>query len=763
MKTKSYLSTVFLSFIYLGLLAQIPVKTDGIAMKAIITEIASDSYKGRKTGTEEGVKTEEYFASQFKKIGLLPAGEAGTYFHTYSLSEYDIKKAELVISDRSFLMGYDLDFDVMYYSSGGEAQGEIVFAGYGIMNTEKKRNDFDSLDMKGKVVLIRRGCPGNDYDSWGKSAIDSVKALYCYNKGAKGILFFDPVNFNTKQLNIGGNWIASVDKIKDFPIFQIREHVAKYILSSTKLAYYRMLREIDMKVVSFNTGKTIKIKSEVDDAKFKARNVLAMIPGSDPKLKKEYIIIGGHMDHVGVNAKNEVRNGADDNASGVAVTLGIAQAMVKNKFKPKRTIVFACWSGEEMGLLGSEAWCNKPTLDLYKTVVYFNLDMVGLGNGNLDMPGILYAPEVTDFIKTNTDSLTLKKINWEDGGLGGSDHNPFLLKGIPAFAGMTSGDHPNYHQPADDADLIIADILQFVGDFIYHSTEKLALSKANFISESRFEANRSLLKKLKCLTPVPYTNFVEVIEKAKPEMAIVDLSYGAGDNPDQNFLSILKNYEGAVKSASENSKMVFNSSAYDVVSVNWWSDNASLISSVNLKSIGYSEMYTKVLSKYGFRIGIMDGDFANYSDSITRLSFIKCANYQNIGLIINGQDVNKLHFVLEKSGRPVMILAKSIDLDDKSFQTIKENGHLLVYQVNAQNSIPDLLKTYNLLKEKVGTGSIAFTYDASDMKSAGQLKQLLVEIEKQLVYNEYINISERNFSKFVAKSLQDYPVKILFR
>ncbi len=767
MKRISLILLIQILFLSTGnLVGQIQKKTDGDKMKQIVEEIASDSYKGRATGTDECVKTENYFAEKFKKLGLLPAGDKGTFFHHYTLSNYDIGKAELTIDNREYLQGYNLDFNVKWRSDKGEAEGEIVFAGYGINDSELKRNDFDNIDIKGKIVLIRLGCPGNDLDKWGASAIDSVKAKYCYDNGAKGILFFSPINFNSKKLQIYRGGLATVEKIKEFPVVYIEDHVVKHVFNKTKHRYYRIIYSMDNKNVSFNTGKKVKMKAEViDKPNMKARNVLAMLPGTDPKLKNEYVIIGGHMDHIGLNSNKEICNGADDNASGVAVTLGIAEAMTKNKFKPKRSVIFACWSGEEMGLLGSEAWCKKPSLDIYKTVVYFNLDMVGLGDGNLNMPGTLYAPEITAFIKSNTDSLSLKKVNWKPGGLGGSDHNSFLKKGIPAFAGMTSGKHPDYHQPGDDAEKIKSDILQFVGDFIYHCTEKITLSEENFISEKKFAENRNRISSTACYVPLNKNNITDQISKNKPKIAFVNISEGINGKPEQNFLSILDENEELIKKSKESSTMNYFTNVYEAVRASWWSDKTSLFSAFNLEAVGYSELYCKVLSKNGFKLGILDENFENYSDSTTRKKFIKCINDENMGIVLNNTDLNKLSFILEKSEKPIMVISNNFSsIDKKGWETLKRKSHFVVYQVGGNEQLAEMLKKFDLLKDKLGVKSIGITFKPGDTKSVDKAKELLSELENnKLSEKDYYLVSEQNFLYYLTNSLQEYPVKVQLR
>ncbi|MFN8255831.1 MAG: M20/M25/M40 family metallo-hydrolase [Bacteroidales bacterium] len=763
MKTKiSLLSLLLLSTTLI--FSQIIIHTDGNDTKAIISFIASDEFKGRKTGTPEEIKTEEFFAGEFKKLGLKPAGENATYFHTYNISDYEVKNGELKIGDRNCLMGFDLDFNVAYNSLGGSGTGEIVFVGYGINAPDKMRIDLDSVDLKGKIALVLRGCPANNFEKWGEKAIDSVKVMDCYKRGAIAVLFFEPTNYNINQYRFNENRLALYEKVKDFPVLNIREHVAQYILNGTQLPYSRMIRTIDEKSSSLNTGKIATLKVEINDVKLKARNVLAVLPGSDPKLKNEFIIIGGHLDHVGVNAKNEIRNGADDNASGVAVTLGIARAMAKNKFKPKRSIIFACWSGEEMGLLGSEAWCEKPTINLYKTVVYFNLDMVGLGDGGLNMPGTLFAPEVTEFIKQNTRKDQLEKIHWSDGGLGGSDHNPFLLKGIPAFAGMTSGDHPDYHQPADDPDKIKPEIVEFVGDFIGTSAANLANSKNNFISQKRFNENRAQLKALRTLFPISYNNFAGIIENSKVSLASVNFSDGLKGTSEENFISLLKSLYEAENRTQLSIKWSFKYTAFDALTRMRRNAGTSILAGFNFSAVGFNHLYINALSKNGFRLGIIDEGFANLQDLKAQEEFLNLVNKLNIGVLVSADDIEKTKVALEKSKFPIMVLTNSNQkITDEIKKLVKSNGHFISYLVDVQSTFQENLDIIKALYNDLGSENLILTCNLADQKSVDLYKYIAIELEKTLSIDKAKKITEENLNIFIGKSIQDYPVKLTWR
>jgi hypothetical protein len=740
--------------------AQLPKRVDGESIKKIISIIASDEYQGRETGTKGSVMAEDYFANEFKKLKLLPGGDKGSYYYNYTFQKQDEgEKPTLTIEDRIFVSGWGEDFYLTYRSDGGNADAEIVFAGYGIFSPEKKRNDFDSIDIKGKIVLIKHGAPLKDISGWRPYCIDSVKAEYCYKNGALGVLFFEPIERTYQQILVPyyNNTLAKRSILHGFPVFTVDERVARFIFQKTKFSYWRILQTIDRQTASFNTGKKCKINAKVSkDSSMIARNVLAVLPGSDSKLKNEYILIGGHIDHLGIGQDGIIRNGADDNASGPSVALGIAQAMIKNKFKPKRSIVFVGWTGEEEGLLGSKAWCEKPSIDLKKIVVYFNLDMVGLGDGKLDMPGTEFAPEVFEFIKRNADSTFLKHINWEKGGLGGSDHNYFLLHGVPAFAGMTSGSHPDYHQSGDDADKIKTDILQLTGDFIYYCTEKIANSKEGFVSENRFYENKIKLIDYNLILPVLSNNYKKDLDNRSAKLAFIDFSdVTNSSDPQENFLSLLKGFDNMLKLNKPEEKIMLATNANEAVNSKWM-DKLGLLAAFNPESIGLDETWFKVLAKYGYRLAIVDSKSSVINDSSGLKKLIQLSNENGVGLILNNLSATSLETTLKSSKSPCLILSKDPDLyTDNLINLIKEGSHLVVYQLNKEAGIQNDFDKFEALKKKVGDELITISpYDLSE-SNYNYFNQFLLNFIIVYPNEDYQSrILTENFIQFAAKSLQ---------
>jgi membrane dipeptidase len=203
-----------------------------------------------------------------------------------------------------------------------------------------------------------------------------------------------------------------------------------------------------------------------------APNVIGLLPGSDPELKGEYILIGGHLDHLGIGIDGFVYNGADDDASGVAVVLEVARVLTANRSKPARSIVFCAWAGEELGLVGSRHYTNHPVYPLEKTAVYLNMDMVGSGDTDLFVGGMWEHASFFDILKERLSEKHQDRLKYRI-AYRGSDHSSFLNKGVTWISLRSGGllnrqlddEHPEYHYPGDRADTVEPEILQQAADY----------------------------------------------------------------------------------------------------------------------------------------------------------------------------------------------------------------------------------------------------------------------------------------------------------
>lgn len=514
---------------------EVELQVDADRIISYIEWMSRDEMEGRKSLTAGFVKSEEWAAKNFKQWGLEPAGQDGTYFQDVPITRgftHMTGTPVFRIGNRNFLLE-ESDFSVHAKSTAAtRVEGEVVFAGYGICAPDKGLDEYAGIDVEGKIVLIFKGSPKDTAapsgsftptpsedevsdEAWEKESTDNAKIKTAYDKGAAAVLLFDPnppaepepgqrYGYAYGGRPRGGSGEAELEFDRDFLIFTIKDrafHAAmkpdkQETIAGLNRRIDRVCWEIRKKnACSMATGINARLKGydSIDEYSEElgnniARNVLAKIEGTDPTLKNEYIIMGGHMDHLGVR-DGFVYNGADDNASGTAVTMEVARVLSEADYKPKRTIIFICWCGEELGLIGSEYYTSNPcdgvTMD--QVVTYFNMDMVGLGD-TIGAPGALNFPSIWEVIKRNQDEDVIAAVEPSTTGPGGSDYSGFISKGIEALGLMTSGGvgHGDYHKPEDDTEKMDPEILRKTGQFVLQGTMNLDKeAEMNLLIENR--------------------------------------------------------------------------------------------------------------------------------------------------------------------------------------------------------------------------------------------------------------------------------------
>jgi hypothetical protein len=324
------------------------------------------------------------------------------------------------------------DWMPLAFSSNEKIENaEIVFAGYGITSTELNHNDYNGKYVKSQVAVVNAGNPDgeNPHSRFAHAAEVRFKVAAAHNAGVGALLI-----------------IASETNLKDDGLSQLRYDNAGEagipVIVISQAAASQIL-----------AGKgTLTLSTDVVRNEVPAYNVVGVLEGSDPVLKNENIIIGAHYDHLGRGGEGslaprsgEIHHGADDNASGTAGVIELARIFSAQRPRPKRTLVFIAFSGEEEGLLGSNYYVNHPLLPLTKTVAMINMDMIGrMKDHKLVIGGVGTAKEWRDLIaKDKSFQLTLN----ED-GYGPSDHSSFYGKQVPVLFFWT-GPHADYHKPSD--------------------------------------------------------------------------------------------------------------------------------------------------------------------------------------------------------------------------------------------------------------------------------------------------------------------------
>ncbi len=489
------------------------VKADVVEanLRKHVNYLASDKLEGRRTGEPGATAAAGYVTNQFAALKLKPgfktaAGKANFMQPFQYVTGVEMGKTgnefmlELTQKDGKRIKVENLvpARPVGFSPNGSSGAASVVYAGFGITSAELKYDDYKpngvEIDVKGKIVIVFDGNPDNDNPQSAFGRIDArTKALIAKDHGAIGMLLISrEANFEDDKLTQ-----LKYDQTTGeaaIPTFVISRNVAENILGVNA----DELKTIEG-LTAMRKDPAVKVNVRIPDtrpiASFKvnlvkktspAYNIIGVLPGTDPVLKNEYIVIGAHYDHLGRGGQGslapnstEVHHGADDNASGTSGLLELARQFSAAK-KNKRTIVFMAFSGEEEGLLGSKYYVNNPTFPLEKTIAMFNLDMVGrLNEGKLNVGGIGSAGEWNELVKRRNevyfDSLegftSAAKFNLvlSEDGYGPSDHASFYGKKVPVLFFFT-GTHLDYHKPSDTADKInyegIKRISAYVADLV---------------------------------------------------------------------------------------------------------------------------------------------------------------------------------------------------------------------------------------------------------------------------------------------------------
>lgn len=516
------------------------LRVDGDLIKERIEYLARDETEGRQSMTQAFRKTTDWVAGQLKKWGLEPAGEDGTYFQEVPIERevgHYVGIPEFQIGGQKYLV-QEGDFALHASSTAATSvRAEVTFVGYGISAPDEGLDEYADVNVADKVVLVIKGSPsdvetegkGNGTkdeasDPWEDYISDKTKIKTAFDKGAGAVLLYEPTPSDQRSRWYGrrSRQDKDLEFERKFLVLTVHDRILRAIMKTdpqeSVRGFARRFKGIQedvkqKKVHSEDTGVKVRIKGHDRIETFSkeqgnntARNVLAKLRGTDPELKRQYVIMGAHLDHVGMRMRNGlIYNGADDNASGSAMVMELARILSKAEFKPKRTIIFACWCGEELGLIGSRHYVKQPCDDVVmdRVVTYFNMDMVGLGD-TIGAPGALNFPSIWEVIKRDQDEDVMAAIRPSTAGPGGSDYAPFIQLGIEALALMTGsdfrGDHPDYHQPEDDTDKIDPEILRKTGQFVLQGTMNVAQeTKVNLIIEDRkalYEGMRLQVRKI---------------------------------------------------------------------------------------------------------------------------------------------------------------------------------------------------------------------------------------------------------------------------
>lgn len=478
----AYVARAVAAAVALGLAALASFPKDRITLDEAVTAVtaqgayatdealSSPEFQGRLTGTDGFRKASAWVAAQAKAAGLKPLPGNPDYFQAFLVTIPGVEGAQMELlpaDDKGQPQKLELfkEFMPILSSASGDVTAEVVFVGFGITAPELGRDDYAGLDVKGKVVVTLRGEPKDGHD-WGKHNDSHVRYANAKAHGAAACLLADQA-------------VASPngEPLEGMPTGEVSSDFCNVLLAGKGLKAEDIRKVLEAGgLASFPTGRKVHFAVQARPPKRgEGRNVIAVLSGGDPKLKGDYILIGAHLDHCG--NWPELLPGADDNASGSATVLEIAKAAARLSPKPKRTLVFCWFGGEEMGLLGSKYLAANPPPGLGRCVAMINLDMVGVGNGayvasGKDFPEIGSALEAARDRRQPGFKLALGQSR---GGESRDDHGPFQKAGLHAVALFGSGgSHHGYHTPDDTLYFITPKSMEAVGRIVLDASVNLA-------------------------------------------------------------------------------------------------------------------------------------------------------------------------------------------------------------------------------------------------------------------------------------------------
>jgi Tol biopolymer transport system component len=459
-------------------------------LRAIVSYLASHELEGRLAGSPGGRLAADYIAAQMRRIGLQPVSTNDGFFQPYEFTagaRVLTNANRLVVAHAGMVtaspvppveFALERDFRPLSFSANAEAEGEVVFVGYGLSVPGKPGEGYDSyagVNVSNKLVLVLRYVP-EEVDAKRRAELNRFaglryKAMHARDHGAKAVLFVTgPTSPNAGELVT----LSSDSSLSGsgLPIVSISSNVVNALFARSG----KDLRELQAALDQENphgesgfilTNTLVRLVTGVEHIRKSDRNVLGLVPpGGPPVGPPEYLMAGAHYDHLGygesgpMNRKGEeglIHPGADDNASGVATVLELASALAaeraKNPAAFPRGIIFAAWSGEELGLIGSSWFAEHPLVPLTNIIAYLNFDMVGrLRDNKLLLQGVGSSPLWPKLIEKRNVAAGFTAMLQDDPYLP-SDTTSLYPKGIPVVEFFT-GSHEEYHRPADKPDTL---------------------------------------------------------------------------------------------------------------------------------------------------------------------------------------------------------------------------------------------------------------------------------------------------------------------
>lgn len=435
--------------------------------------LSSETFKGRLSGSSEYMESARWVASQFEEWKIKPMGDKDTYFQYFDNPYTEVFNSGLV--SYSYDNASKDNIEENYYfpeeyfpgqnSGSGTIESDLVYVGYGITAPELGYDDYANVDVKGKIIVMESGLPvgrnHEDIEKWVPYDYHQYKFKNAVEQGAIGWLYINKLaNPNTSYH-------------EEIVYAHIGEEVANDIFNASGKNYKEVKENINKSLMPNSFALEGKAKITAETKRFedsKAANVIGFIEGIDPQLKDEVIIVGAHLD--GVGSPGKLLPGALDNASGVVNIMAAARALAQSEVKPKRSIMFILFGGEECGLLGSTYYVNHPKVNKEHVVCMINLDMVGNGTG-LALWGGESFPEISKYFIDGNEKYIHRSMRTSEARpvttRPRTDGAVFTMKGYESFSvGTTNRVKPlYYHHPLDNTDGLTPEIMEDAAKLLY--------------------------------------------------------------------------------------------------------------------------------------------------------------------------------------------------------------------------------------------------------------------------------------------------------
>jgi hypothetical protein len=460
------------------------------SMRSDVEYLASDELAGRLIGEPGVTVAEEYIAARFADAGLAPLPGLDDFYHEFSVERTIFSNGQVLVAIdgvESYRAVSGVGITVLKYSGLARLQTELVYAGYGIHAPDAEYEDYEGLDVTGKVVVVLRGEPPASDRSWpfgrpGGSihAYQRTKAQVARRNGAAGIIIVNPVSRAetpadfalTPLFRIDSSWYrappqARMQVASDYPVLLSSSDLLVWLAvqsgttaASLETAANEGVPPANLSIQSLPV--TVDVEGDRVDRGVPARNVTGAIL-SEPS--DEWVIIGAHHDHMGAypGPGDLIYNGADDNASGVSVILDLARTLADMKLA--RNVALVTFSGEEHGLFGSSVFVASGLLDPEGVVAMINVDMAARNSGQ---PVTVYTSRQFPLRSTDLEELAGAAglpVVMHVGAMGRDDSLPFQMSGIPTMFPF-SGFHGDYHGVDDESDRLDYDRLGRLSMFV---------------------------------------------------------------------------------------------------------------------------------------------------------------------------------------------------------------------------------------------------------------------------------------------------------